>query len=156
MCALCQSAGCATCWASPLLPRDLVGKCVTPTCFSGRAATHRHPAPYRGHVAITATLNYGVFSHVPSPGVPGGPQRPKIGQTQILSCRELNLPSCPKLELIEFGSRDAATKNNTTETSSRKYLAQSSISLTLTLDRLISDAAIDQTIIGSTAPTTNI
>jgi hypothetical protein len=73
-----------------------------------------------------------------------------------LSRSELSLPSCPKLELIEFGSRDAATKNNTPEMSSKKYLAQSSISLTLTLDRLISDAAIDQTIIGSTAPTTNI
>src|SRR6516225_1909294 len=55
---------------------------------------------------------YGVFSHVPSPGVPGGPQRPKIGQTQILSRRELSLLSCPTLELIEFGSRNAATKNN--------------------------------------------
>ena len=25
----------------PLLPRGLAGKCVTPTCFSGQAATHR-------------------------------------------------------------------------------------------------------------------
>ena len=99
---------------------------------------------------------YGVFPHVPSPGVPGGPQRPKIGQTQILSRRELSLLSCPTLELIEFGSRNAATKNNAPETSSKKYLAQPSINLTLTLDRLISDAAIDQTIIGSTAPKTNI
>ena len=99
---------------------------------------------------------YGVFSHVPSPGVPGGPQRPKIGQTQILSRRELSLLSCPTLELIEFGSRNAATKNNAPETSSKKYLAQPSINLTLALDRLISDAAIDQTIIGSTAPKTNI
>jgi hypothetical protein len=53
--------------------------------------------------------------------------------------------------MIEFGSRDAATKNNTPEANSKKYLAQSSMNFTL-LDRLISDAAIDQTITGSTAP----
>jgi hypothetical protein len=58
--------------------------------------------------------------------------------------------------MIEFGSRDAATKNNAPEANSKKYLAQSSINFTLTLDRLISDAAIDQTITGSTAPKINI
>jgi hypothetical protein len=39
-----RSVGCATCWPCPLLPRGLAGKCVTQTCFSGQAATHRHPA----------------------------------------------------------------------------------------------------------------
>jgi hypothetical protein len=58
--------------------------------------------------------------------------------------------------MIEFGSRDAATKNNAPETNSKKYLAQASIDFTLTLDRLISDAATDQTITGSTAPKINI
>lgn len=122
---------------------------ATETSTLGRQHTPIGSAP-RDH------STYGVFSHVPSPGVPGGPQRPKIGQTQILSRRELSLLSCPTLELIEFGSRNAATKNNAPETSSKKYLAQPSINLTLTLDRLISDVAIDQTIIGSTAPKTNI
>jgi hypothetical protein len=58
--------------------------------------------------------------------------------------------------MIEFGRRDAAIKNSAPETNSKKYLAQSSTSLTLKLDLLISDAAIDQTIVGSRAPKINI
>jgi hypothetical protein len=64
--------------------------------------------------------------------------------------------SCPELEMIEFGRRDAAMKNSAPEANSKKYLAQSSTSLTLNLDLLISDAAIDQTITGNRAPKINI
>jgi hypothetical protein len=67
----------------------------------------------------------------------------------------VNSLSCPELEMIEFGRRDAAIKNSAPETNSKKYIAQSSTSLTLTLDLLISDAAIDQTITGSRAPKIN-
>ena len=107
--------------------------------------------------ALTAIRDLFYFSHVPSPGVPGGPQRPKNGQTQNPPlCLVVNSLSCPELEMIEFGRRDAAIKNSAPETNSKKYLAQSSTSLTLTLDLLISDAAIDQTITGSRAPKINI
>jgi hypothetical protein len=107
--------------------------------------------------ALTAILDLFYFSHVPSPGVPGGPQRPKNGQTQNPPlCLVVNSLSCPELEMIEFGRRDAAIKNSAPETNSKKYLAQSSTSLTLKLDLLISDAAIDQTITGSRAPKINI
>jgi hypothetical protein len=58
--------------------------------------------------------------------------------------------------MIELGRRDAAMKNSAPETNSKKYLAQSSTNLTLKLDLLISDAAIDQAITGSTAPKVNI
>jgi hypothetical protein len=68
----------------------------------------------------------------------------------------VNSLSCPELEMIEFGRRDAAIKNNAPETNSKKYLAQSSTSLTLKLDLLISDAAIDQTITGIRLPKINI
>jgi hypothetical protein len=107
--------------------------------------------------ALTARRDLFYFSHVPSPGVPGGPQRPKNGQTQNPPlCLVVNSLSCPELEMIEFGRRDAAIKNSAPETNSKKYIAQSSTSLTLTLDLLISDAAIDQTITGSRAPKINI
>jgi hypothetical protein len=107
--------------------------------------------------APTETLDLFYFSHVPSPGVPGGPQRPKNGQTQNpLSCLVANSPSCLELEMIEFGRRDAAMKNSAPAANSKKYLAQSSTSLTLKLDLLISDAAIAQTITGSRAPKMNI
>jgi hypothetical protein len=107
--------------------------------------------------ALTARRDLFYFSHVPSPGVPGGPQRPKNGQTQNPPlCLVANSLSCPEPEMIEFGRRDAAIKNSAPETNSKKYLAQSSTSLTLKLDLLISDAAIDQTIVGSRAPKINI
>jgi hypothetical protein len=107
--------------------------------------------------ALAAILALFYFCHVPSPGVPGGPQRPKNGQTQNPPlCLVVNSLSCPELEMIEFGRRDAAIKNSAPETNSKKYLAQSSTSLTLKLDLLISDAAIDQTITGIRLPKINI
>ena len=107
--------------------------------------------------ALTAIRDLFYFSHVPSPGVPGGPQRPKNGQTQNPPlCLVVNSLFCPELEMIEFGRRDAAIKNSAPETNSKKYLAQSSTSLTLKLDLLISDAAIDQTITGIRLPKINI
>jgi hypothetical protein len=73
---------------------------------------------------LTAILDLLHFSHVPSPGVPGGPQRPKNGQTQNPPSRlVVNSMSCPELEMIEFGRRDAAMKNSAPEANSKKYLA---------------------------------
>jgi hypothetical protein len=69
-----------------------------------------------------ADLSY--FPHVPSPGVPGGLQRPKNGQTQNPpSCLVVNsLGSCPELEMIEFGRREAAIKNSPPKQTARNTL----------------------------------
>jgi hypothetical protein len=119
----------------------------------GSQEEHQTPA-----TAIENAPDRWGYFHVPSPGVPGGPHFPKNGQTQNPPpCLVVNsLGSCPELEMIEFGRRDAAIKNSAAETNSKKYLAQSSIILTLKLDLLISDAAIAQTITGNRAPKINI
>ena len=123
----------------------------------GQDQTSRISLTFRGPIALITTLDLFYFSHVPSPGVPRGPQRPKNGQTQNPPSRlVVNSLSFLELEMIEFGRRDAAMKNSAPETNSKKYLAQSSTSLTLKLDLLISDAAFDQTITGSRAPKINI
>ena len=147
-----------------------VGRPITPSMLRKRPTTDswRHVAKgqdqtsrisltFRGPIALITTLDLFYFSHVPSPGVPRGPQRPKNGQTQNPPSRlVVNSLSFLELEMIEFGRRDAAMKNSAPETNSKKYLAQSSTSLTLKLDLLISDAAFDQTITGSRAPKINI
>src|SRR6516162_7522199 len=58
--------------------------------------------------------------------------------------------------MINVGNRHAAIKNSAHETISKRYVAQDSSSLTLTLDRSNSAAAISQAASGSATPTINI
>src|SRR5215472_3823105 len=58
--------------------------------------------------------------------------------------------------MINEGRRHAAMKNNAHETISKRYVAQDSSNLTLTLDRSNSAAAISQAASGSATPTINI
>jgi len=58
--------------------------------------------------------------------------------------------------MINVGNRHAAIKNSAHETISKRYVAQDSSSLSLTLDRSNSAAAISQAASGSATPTINI
>jgi hypothetical protein len=60
-----------------------------------------------------------------------------------------------KPEMINVGNHHAAMKNNAHEAISKRYVAQDSNDLTLSLDRLNSAAAISQAISGSAVPMTN-
>jgi arginine exporter protein ArgO len=60
-----------------------------------------------------------------------------------------------KPEMINVGNHHAAMKNNAHEAISKRYVAQDSNDLTLSLDRLNSAAAISQAISGSAAPMIN-